>query len=133
MVEQLKQHLPAILQGRPVLLAYLYGSASTGYVHPFTDVDIIVSRQRYDARESYADSLTVLAVEGVIPAAFLSTAHRMVRLRNRLGHLYWEVDPERLYEVLQHDLGDLSRFKAAVCSFVQKIEPWREEDSSLKP
>jgi len=39
-IKQLKQHLPAILENRPVQLAYLYGSVPEGYTHPFSDVDI---------------------------------------------------------------------------------------------
>ncbi len=40
LVERLRKDLPVILQDRPVVLAYLYGSAATGHVHPFSDVDI---------------------------------------------------------------------------------------------
>lgn len=32
--------MPHILAGRPVMLAYLYGSAAEGYARPFSDVDI---------------------------------------------------------------------------------------------
>lgn len=39
-VERLKQQLPAILQKRPVHLAYLYGSVAAGCPTPRSDVDI---------------------------------------------------------------------------------------------
>lgn len=39
-VERLKEHLPAILQDRPVLLAYLYGSVAAGCPTPQSDIDI---------------------------------------------------------------------------------------------
>lgn len=39
-IERLKQRMPAILQGRPVSLAYVYGSVAAGYPTPFSDVDI---------------------------------------------------------------------------------------------
>jgi predicted nucleotidyltransferase len=39
-IEQLKAHLPAILQHRPVMLAYVYGSVAEGCPLPTSDVDI---------------------------------------------------------------------------------------------
>ncbi|MEJ5197357.1 MAG: nucleotidyltransferase domain-containing protein [Anaerolineae bacterium] len=39
-VERLRSALPAILQSRPVLAAYLYGSVADGHALPDSDVDI---------------------------------------------------------------------------------------------
>jgi predicted nucleotidyltransferase len=39
-IERLKQHLPAILADRPVMLAYVYGSMAEGCPLPTSDVDI---------------------------------------------------------------------------------------------
>lgn len=35
----------------------------------------------------------------------------MVGFRNRLVHLYWDVDVERLYQYLQEDVPLLRRFR----------------------
>ncbi len=40
LVARLRQALPPILGRRPVILAYLYGSITTGQLNPFSDVDI---------------------------------------------------------------------------------------------
>jgi predicted nucleotidyltransferase len=40
LVTQLREQLPPILEGLPVLMAYLYGSAASGRTTPFSDVDI---------------------------------------------------------------------------------------------
>jgi hypothetical protein len=40
LVTQLKHTLPTILEDQPVDLAYLYGSTVTGYVTPFSDMDV---------------------------------------------------------------------------------------------
>jgi len=40
LITQLKHMLPTILADQPVLLAYLYGSAVTGHMTPFSDVDV---------------------------------------------------------------------------------------------
>jgi predicted nucleotidyltransferase len=40
LISQLEEKLPTILDGLPVLIAYLYGSAASGRTTPFSDVDI---------------------------------------------------------------------------------------------
>ena len=42
LVSKLRSTLPRILEHQPVELAYLYGSATTGQVTPFSDIDIAV-------------------------------------------------------------------------------------------
>lgn len=80
----------------------------------------LIAHQNWRAPESYVDSFTVLAENGVIAPDFAATLQQMVRMRNRLVHLYWEVDAAILYEVLQHDLNDFDRFKAAVYRFISR-------------
>ena len=64
----------------------------------------------------------MLAENKVIDAAFLPTVHRMAKMRNRLVHLYWEVDAALLYEILQRDLSDFDRFKIYVCEFIDTLD-----------
>ena len=35
---------------------------------------------------------------------------QMIRFRNRIVHLYQEVDDGRVYQILQEDLGDIRSF-----------------------
>lgn len=49
-------------------------------------VNHIIVHQGFRAPESYADSFTVLAENRVIEQDFVSTAHKMVRMGNRLVH-----------------------------------------------
>ncbi len=79
----------------------------------------IIAQQGFRSPTSYADVFTVLAENRVIERDFLPTAHQMVKMRNRLVHLYWEVDPDLLYDILQNNLGDFDRFKAAVLAFIR--------------
>lgn len=74
----------------------------------------IIARHDWRSPRSYADSFAVLAEHQVLPAEFLVTARKMVGMRNRLVHLYWEVDDETVWETLQNNLDDFDRFKAAV-------------------
>jgi uncharacterized protein YutE (UPF0331/DUF86 family) len=79
----------------------------------------IIARQGFRAPATYSDSFTVLAEGGIIEPEFVPTAHKMVKMRNRLVHLYWEVDADILYDTLQNNLGDFDQFRAYVYHFVQ--------------
>lgn len=92
----------------------------------------IIARQGFRAPESYTDSFTVLAENGVIEQESAATAYKMVGMRNRLVHLYWEVDADIVYEVLQNNLDDFERFKAYVYDFMRGLESPDEPEGAVK-
>lgn len=79
----------------------------------------LIARQNWRAPQSYADSFAVLAENGVLPQGFLDTTRQMVGMRNRLVHLYWEVNADMVYQILQNNLDDFERFKAAIYAYLQ--------------
>lgn len=82
----------------------------------------IIAREGFRAPKSYADSFAVLAEHEIIGPEFANTAQSMARMRNRLVHLYWEVDAEILYQVLQNNLNDFEKFKERIHAFLRKKE-----------
>jgi len=68
---------------------------------------------------SRRDVFRVLADAGHIDADYAGTMARMVQLRNRLVHLYWDVDPERMHQCLQEDIIHLERFRAFVLAITE--------------
>jgi len=44
----------------------------------------------------------------------------MVKFRNLLVHLYWKVDQEQLYQILQTNLGDFDLFNEQVRKYLGK-------------
>jgi uncharacterized protein YutE (UPF0331/DUF86 family) len=82
----------------------------------------LIAREGFRAPATYADSFTVLEENGVIDAEFCATAHRMVRMRNRLVHLYWEVDADILHDTLQHNLTDFDRFREFIYRYMQRAQ-----------
>ena len=38
----------------------------------------------------------------------------MAKFRNRLVHLYSEIDNEYIYEIIKSDLGDFTKFKKSI-------------------
>jgi predicted nucleotidyltransferase len=49
----LKEHLPAILEDRPVMLAYVYGSIADGCPLPTSDVDVALVWMPGDEQSAY--------------------------------------------------------------------------------
>jgi len=70
-----------------------------------------VSAQRlHRAPEEYAECFAILGEAGILPPALSGRLQRMARFRNMLVHLYWAVDYDRVYDILQEHLDDLREF-----------------------
>jgi uncharacterized protein YutE (UPF0331/DUF86 family) len=78
----------------------------------------IIASERFRAPKNYAESFEILVEQGILPETFLPTLRQMVQFRNRLVHLYWEVDAEVIYEILQKNLDDFDVFAKYVVSYV---------------
>lgn len=74
-----------------------------------------VSAQRLQrAPEAYAECFALLGEDGILPSELSQNLQQMARFRNMLVHVYWQVDYDRVYDVLQAHLGDLRAFVRAV-------------------
>lgn len=74
----------------------------------------VIASQRFRLPGDNAESFVVLVEEGILPAESESAFRAMARFRNRLVHLYWEIDDDRVHAYLQDSLADFSRFAAAI-------------------
>lgn len=61
---------------------------------------------------------------GYLDPAFGQAMIAMVGFRNRLVHLYWDVDVEKLYRYLQEDVAFLRRFR----DFILQVLTAEEDD-----
>lgn len=74
-----------------------------------------VSAQRlHRVPEEYAECFAILGETGILTAELSQNLRLMARFRNMLVHVYWKVDYDRVYEVLQEHLDDLRGFVQAV-------------------
>jgi uncharacterized protein YutE (UPF0331/DUF86 family) len=87
----------------------------------------IIAAEGFRSPESYADSFTVLAENGIVEQNFLPTLHKMARMRNRLVHLYWEIDSAVLYGTLQNNLQDFDTLKANIYRFIEESAAHEQE------
>jgi len=78
----------------------------------------IIASEHYRAPQDYREVFTVLSENQLIPMDFTVRLRKMAGLRNRLVHLYWDVDDELIYRFLQEDLGDFDLFSHYTLAFL---------------
>ena len=71
----------------------------------------VVSVYNLGRPEVQRDLFRLLADAGYLRPAFADTLGDLVALRNRIVHLYWDMDTERLYDYLLHDVVHLRQFR----------------------
>lgn len=77
----------------------------------------IIAREGLGIPKTYAEAITILTREGILPPAKREDLVRMVQFRNRAVHLYDEVDQEEIWNILEHHLAD---FEAVIEAFVDR-------------
>ena len=76
----------------------------------------IISRKRFRAPATNAESFEIVSEAGLLPADALPVYRSMARFRNRIVHMYDEVDDSQVYEILQARLGDIRDFVRSIVS-----------------
>ncbi len=61
-----------------------------------------------------ADSFVVLVEHGILDEALREPLRAMAKFRNRLVHLYWDIDDRRVCAYLRESLGDFDQFARAI-------------------
>jgi uncharacterized protein YutE (UPF0331/DUF86 family) len=79
----------------------------------------IVADEGYRTPADYYDTFSVLQENGILPEAFMSTLRKMVSFRNRVVHLYWDVDDVTIHRILQENLGDFDTYVRYILDFTQ--------------
>jgi len=79
----------------------------------------IISRNGYRVPEDYGDTYKVMSEKGAFDIEFSEQLVKMAKFRNRLVHLYWEVDDARIYKILEENLGDFIKFIKLIAGFLE--------------
>ena len=79
----------------------------------------IIASENFRFPRDHADSFAVLAERDVVPAEMAHRLQSMARFRNRLVHLYWDVDDALVHEYLGSARTDFESFAEAIAS-----HPW---------
>lgn len=74
----------------------------------------IIGAERFRAPEDYADSFSVLGEEAILSKDLTLRLRQMAKFRNRLVHLYGEIDNQFVYKAITDDVKDILQFRQAI-------------------
>jgi uncharacterized protein YutE (UPF0331/DUF86 family) len=79
----------------------------------------IISQNGFRAPDDYSDTFNVLLENGIIDEDFIMQLKNMAKFRNRLVHIYWEVDDKQVFEIVQSELDDFVKFIRSISLFLK--------------
>ncbi len=74
----------------------------------------IIGSERFRAPVDYADSFSVLEEEAVLGHDLALRLRQMAKFRDRLVHLYGEIDNRFVYNAMTEDIKDIHQFRKAI-------------------
>ncbi len=80
----------------------------------------IISRNRFRIPEDYADTFRIMEKEGILDKGLVEKLVEMSKFRNRLVHIYWEVDDEIIYDILVEDIQNIERLTEGLMGALKK-------------
>ncbi len=78
----------------------------------------IISKNRYRSPEDYADTFRVMFEVGAFDASLTEKLGKMARFRNRLIHIYWDIDDQEIHRIIKENLNDFEQFLKAIKTFI---------------
>lgn len=72
--------------------------------------DHIISREELGNPDTSADLFRILADSGLFEEKLLLTFVKMAKFRNRIVHLYDQIDEEYIYQIINNNLEDIESF-----------------------
>ncbi len=74
----------------------------------------VLAREGWELPRSYGEVISRAAQYGLIPIEMENTYRKMVRFRNRVVHLYDDVDAAAIQDIIQNRLEDFTPFLSRV-------------------
>jgi len=70
----------------------------------------LIAKNGFRTPEDYADTFRVMEEKGAFDAPFALSMIQMARFRNRLVHIYWDIDDRELCRIIRDRLTDIRLF-----------------------
>lgn len=70
----------------------------------------IIASEKFRSPDDYADFFRVLNEQKIVPDSLIDRLIEMAKFRNRIVHIYWEVDEDLVYDIIQNYLSDFELF-----------------------
>ena len=74
----------------------------------------IIAAERFRAPKDYADTFKVLQEAKLIPVGLGNKLQQMAKFRNRLVHLYGEIDDAFVHDFITGDVDDIVVFRSII-------------------
>ncbi len=78
----------------------------------------VTARKLKRIPEDYGDCFRGLGQANLIDPALADRLADMARFRNRLVHLYWDIDYSAVYDIIENHLSDLEDFSGRIASLL---------------
>lgn len=79
----------------------------------------VIAKNGFRTPEDYADTFRVMEEKGAFQPDFTGSLIQMARFRNRLVHIYWDIDDAELLRIIQTRLPDIRRFLKDFGNFIK--------------
>ncbi len=79
----------------------------------------VIASEQFPPPTTHRETFQILGEAGLIPADFVLTLQQMASMRNRLVHLYSEVDDEIVFAALLTAPADCERFIQLILDYMQ--------------
>jgi len=80
----------------------------------------IIAASGYRAPKDYADAFSVLEENNILQKVFAQKLRQMAKFRNRLVHLYGEIDNVFVYSFMKNDIVDIREFQRIIKNRILK-------------
>ena len=80
----------------------------------------IIAINGFRTPEDYSDTFKVMAEHGAFDPDFTQALIQMAKFRNRLVHIYWDIDDTEIYKIMQSRLQDIRQFLSKFGTFLKK-------------
>ncbi len=80
----------------------------------------LISTEKLGLPKEYADTFRILAKSEIISNELVDKLILMTRFRNRIVHLYWDIDDEFIKKIIETNLEDFYLFQKAIKAYLKK-------------
>jgi uncharacterized protein YutE (UPF0331/DUF86 family) len=79
----------------------------------------IIARNRWSKPDTHKESFQILMQNGVIEEKYVDAYSTMAKFRNRIVHMYYDVNDELVYKVIKDNLSDFQSFINSIGSILR--------------
>jgi uncharacterized protein YutE (UPF0331/DUF86 family) len=76
----------------------------------------IIAKEHLGVPKTYSDCFKILQERKIISKQLALKLINMAKFRNLLVHLYWNVNDDKIYEILQTELNDFNEFTKQIAA-----------------